>query len=116
RLGDGHDDAPALDPGRERLEQLRILAGEPCERIGIEPDRGAIDIAQAPLVGKHARDLVLGRPAVARDHLADALTRLAALAEGLLELVLADESRRDEQRAEGVALGRGPTVRPRRGG
>ena len=105
RLGDCDDDAPVLDAGRQRLEALRVLTRELGERIGVEPDRGPLDVVEAPLLGEQAGDIVLGGEAAANHDLAETLAGATAFVERIVELHLREEPGLDQKLTERDANG-----------
>ena len=100
RLGDGDDDAAVLDARRHRLEPLGVLARESRKRVGVEPDRGTVDVAEVPLLGEQAGDVLFRGEALADDDLAEPLTRLAAHLQRRVELRVVEEPLGDEQLSE----------------
>ena len=55
RLRDGRDHTAVFDARRECFEPLRVLARQPSKSVRVEPDRGAVDVAETPLFCQEAR-------------------------------------------------------------
>ena len=103
RLRDCRNHTAVFDARRECFEPLRVLARQPSKSVRVEPDRGAVDVAEAPLFCQEARHIVLGHPAALDDDLAQPLARLAAFLERLVELDRRDVTTAHEQLPEGCA-------------
>ncbi len=103
RLCDGDHHLVALDADGQSLEQQGILARQAHERARIEPDGGTVEVVEPRLLGEESGDVVFGCPAMAHDRFAEALTRLAALAYGVVDLPLLEQAGLEEQRADRLA-------------
>ena len=86
RLRHRDDDVSVLDPGRQGLEPLSLLARQAAERVGVEEDRGPVHVPELPLLGQQLRDVVLGRPATLHDDFAEPRAGLGSHRESLREL------------------------------
>ena len=100
RLRHRDDHVSVLDPRRQGLEPLSLLAREAAERVGVEEDRGPVHIPELPLLGEQLRDVVLGRPATLDDDLAEPSAGLGSDRKSLRELCLVDESTLGEESSE----------------
>ena len=72
------------------MRRARVLGGERqlLDRDGVDIDRCAVEVRQAPLLGKQPRQVFLGRPAAPDDHLAQPLAGAEPFLERLGDLLV----------------------------